>query len=270
MNDEENTTTPASRPLGFLLRTVDRLIEREFERAFADEGVTRRDWRILNVLGGDVEAPGLTEHLERRSKKLRGLVDRGWVTETEGSWTLTDQGRAAKERLGAAVAGIRSKVAGSVADEDFATTVRSLETIARELGWDENEPVFSRGRRRGFGRSGFGRNFGPGFHPGSGPDVHPGFGPAFGHGQPGFGPGFGHGRPGFRPGFAYGRPGFGPAEHANGDLHAEFDPGAGFTAPRHGHHGAHGRHRHGDRRAQRAYESGFDAGFTRGREEHNV
>jgi DNA-binding PadR family transcriptional regulator len=54
----------------------------------------------------------------------------------------------------------------------------SLEAIARELGWDESEPMPGFGR--GFGRD-FGRGFGPGFGPGG-----PGFGgPGFG------GPGFG-------------------------------------------------------------------------------
>ena len=75
--------------------------------------------------------------LEREGRRLRGLVDRGWVTGTPGSWTLTDEGRAAFERLGAKVAGIRARVAGAVSPEDFATTLATLEAIAAELGWEE-------------------------------------------------------------------------------------------------------------------------------------
>ncbi|GAA3921505.1 MarR family winged helix-turn-helix transcriptional regulator [Microbacterium invictum] len=238
MNTEyENTenTTPTSRPLGYWLRIVDRLIAREFETAFADEDITRRDWRILNVLDGDVDAPELIEHLERRGKKLRRLVDRGWVTETEGSWTLTDEGRAAKERLSAAVTGIRTKVAGSVPDEDFATAVRTLEAIARELGWDESAPErgFSRGLR-GFGHGGQRGHRRRGFGPALDADYGPGerFAPGRSHvGPRGFGRGDDCGREG-RDGFGHGRD-RGGREH---------------------------------RAAERAYERGFDAGFTRGRD----
>lgn len=221
MNIEENIhTTPTPRPLGFWLRVVDRLIEREFDAAFATEGTTRRDWRILNVLAGDIDAPELLERLQH--KKLRGLVERGWVTESEGAWTLTDEGRAAKERLGDVVIGIRTKVAGSVPDEDFATTLRTLESIARELGWDGAAP--ERGFGHGRGRRGFGRR--------------------------GFGPGFRPGRPEFGPGLR--DRGLAPAEHG---------------VPGHCGHPGHGRGRGqgGEHRTQRAYERGFDAGFTRGR-----
>ena len=187
------------RPIGYWLRTVDAFITREFARAFDDEGVSRRDWMLLNVVSGDVDAPGFAERLARKGKRLRGLEQRGWVEEAgDGTWTLTDEGRAAKERLGAVVDGIRSRVAGAVSPEDFATTIASLEAIARELGWDEDERGpwagfgrgFGRGFRPGFGR-GFGEGFGPGFGPrGFGPEMRHGFGPGARHG---FGEGFGPG-----------------------------------------------------------------------------
>ena len=127
------------RPLGYWLRAVDGLLTREFAAAFDGAGVTRRDWMLLNALSGDVELPAFAERFARKGKRLRGLEERGWVEESgDGTWVLTDEGRAAKERLGAIVDGIRSRVAGAVSPEDFATTLASLEAIARELGWDEN------------------------------------------------------------------------------------------------------------------------------------
>ena len=144
---------------------------------------------LLNVVAGDVDAPGFAERLARKGKRLRGLEQRGWVEETgDGSWILTDEGRAAKERLGAIVDGMRSRVGGAVSPEDFATTVASLEAIARELGWDENERMPWTGFGRGSGR-GFGRGFGPGLPAGlrhrahSVDDIHHGFGPNL-HGLP--------------------------------------------------------------------------------------
>ena len=65
---------------------------------------------LLNALAGDID-PALAERLARRPKRMRGLEARGWAEERgDGTWVLTDEGRAAKERLGAAVDGIRSRV----------------------------------------------------------------------------------------------------------------------------------------------------------------
>jgi hypothetical protein len=228
MNNEDTDFTPSAEgtagaapegaptehlPLGYWLRTVDGLITREFSAAFDGADIDRRDWMLLNALSGDVELPAFAERFVRKGKRLRDLAERGWVEENgDGTWSLTDEGRAAQAELGEIVDGIRSRVAGAVSPEDYATTMASLEAIARELGWEEGQQM----PRRGFGR---GRDIGPGFRPRFGP----GFGPAFGSHHHG-----GHG---------------------------------------HGGHG-HGGRGHGERSgrsAQRAYERGFDAGFSRGR-----
>jgi hypothetical protein len=241
------------RPLGFWLRTVDALITREFAAAFDGADIDRRDWMLLNALSGDTELPAFAERFIRKGKRLRRLAERGWVEEAgDGTWSLTDQGRAAKEQLGTIVDGIRSRVAGAVPPEDYATTMASLEAIARELGWEEGQRM----PRRGFGR---GRGFAPGA----------GFGPGS---RTAFGPGF-RGSPGFAHGF---RPGFGPEQH---EAHEGYGPRAAHHCHPHHEHGshAHGAHHgspghggrgHGERSgrsAQHAYERGFDAGFSRGR-----
>ena len=251
MTDTQNTHDGDSPerptlPLGYWLRAVDALIGREFATALASENVDRRDWMLLNAVSGDVDVPGwLASRIHGRGgKRLRALAERGWVTRTEDSWTLTDEGRAAQARLAGIVDGIRDRVSGAVSPEDYATMTASLEAIARELGWDESErmPRFGRHGRPGFGP---GRGFGPGFRPDSGPGFAPGSDPGF---RPGFGPGFGRG---FGPGF---RPGFGPRGDHSG------------TAEHCGHRG-HGRHDHrGERHAERAFERGFDAGFRAAKE----
>ncbi|MET0812401.1 MAG: hypothetical protein ABWY03_05050 [Microbacterium sp.] len=237
MNTTQNEQSSASdRPLGFWLRAVDGLLTREFFAGFEGEGVTRRDWMLLNVLSGDVEIPGLAERIARKGKRLRGLAERGWVEENgDGTWVLTDEGRAAKERLAGIVDGLRDRVAGAVSPEDYATMTASLEAIARELGWDETDG----GPRGGFGpRFGFGRGRGRGFA----------FGPGL---RPGFGPGAdGHGR---------GCHGDAPAHLHDHSPHAHKGHRRGRP---HGHHDHDGR---GERRTERAYERGFDAGFARGR-----
>ncbi|MEZ5213617.1 MAG: hypothetical protein R2692_01755 [Microbacterium sp.] len=207
MNIENTSPQNTTRPFGYWLRAADHLLARELETAFQAEGITRREGRLLRLLAGDVVSPELSERLQRHGgKKFRGLVERGWVAETDGTWTPTDEGRAVAARLDASVDGVRARVSSAVSDEDLATTLASLEAIARELGWNPDERM-----PRGAGRHGFGpgrRGFGPGH--GFGPGAHA-FGPRHGHG---FGRdadgGHGHGgerayERGFDAGFARGR-----------------------------------------------------------------
>ncbi|WOF22818.1 hypothetical protein N8K70_15700 [Microbacterium betulae] len=176
-----------TRPLGFWLKAVGALVDREMDAALRGEAVDRRDWRLLKALDGAADTPWLHERMARKPRRIEALTDRGWATRTDGEWTLTDDGRAAVERLTAKVAGVRERVSGAVPPEELTTTIASLEAIARELGWEEGRPLPRHGRRR---RDGLG---------------HGGFGPRDGHahrhglGAPGFG---GHGRRGFDPGDA--------------------------------------------------------------------
>ncbi|WP_341955732.1 hypothetical protein [Microbacterium sp. LWH13-1.2] len=264
-SDIQNTdTTP--RPFGFWIKAVDRLMASEFASAFEGEQASRRDWRILNVI--DDTAPA---RRPLNAHKLRDLVERGWVVADGDGWTLTDDGRAAKERLGGIVDGIRAKVTDAVSSEDLATTLASLEQIARAFGWDEETPLpRGHGRRHGSDPRGFGRGFGRGH----------GFGPGFGrrHGRP-----FGRGRDfgsDFGPGREHGHEHGADAEfgadsdfadracahrgHRGHDRFADEHRGHGHGfGPGHGH--SHGDHR-AARAAQHAYERGFDAGFSRGRD----
>ncbi|MDN3445469.1 hypothetical protein [Microbacterium sp. APC 3901] len=279
-SDTQNTDT-TSRPFGYWLKAVDRLMAAEFASAFESEHASRRDWRILNIVDGTAPA-----RRPLNAHKLHGLVERGWVVADGDGWTLTDDGRAAKERLGGIVDGIRAKVTDAVSPEDLDTTLTSLEQIARAFGWDEETTLpRGRGRRHGFEPRGFGRGFGAdhGFGPGFGPGR--GFGRR--HGRP-----FGRGR-GFAPGFGseHEHEHGADAERRDHDCghrgHSGHDRFAGaHDRAHHGHadggrpdHGRadhgdqHGRHsgpRHGEHRvaraAQHAYERGFDAGFTRGRD----
>lgn len=225
MNTENITPEHTPRPFGFWLRAVDRLLAREFETAFEAEGITRRDWRILSVLAGDVASPELVARLQRGGgKKLRALIERGWVVETDSSWALTDEGRAAQARLAEIAAGIHSKVSGAVSEADFATTMATLEAVARELGGDESERM-PRGPHRGHGFGG--HRFG----------------------------GRGHGGP-FEGEFPGGRVGaFGPRRRGC-DTHA-----GDHGAP--GRHGGHGP-RHAERAFERGFTAGFAAAGTPG------
>lgn len=214
MNTMNSENTP--RPFGYWLKATDRLMAAEFAAAFESEGVTRREWRMLNVVDGTVESDRpLHEH------KLRRLIELGWVARIDGAWALTEDGRSAKERLGGIVDGIRAKVVDAVSPEDLGTTLATLEQIARAFGWDEQTRLpRGRGNRHDFG--------------------------AHRHGEHGFGP---HARGDH----GFGRPGRGERAHGHPVGHE------------HPNHRDHGRGRF-VRFAQGAYERGFDAGFSRGRD----
>lgn len=250
-----DTNQDSSRPFGYWLEAVDRLMAAEFAAAFESFGVTRREWRLLNVIDGTVPGEAKSDR-PLPIHKLGRLIELGWVTDAGDAWTLTDEGRDAKERLSALVDGIRAKVTDAVPAEDLATTMATLEQLARAFGWDENTPLpKGRGRRhggghRGNGRGGFGRR---------------GFGRRFEHDLgDDFGP------------HAFGRPGRGAPDRGDRDTcrHEEYGfsrhEGRGFGRPE---DRGFGGHRRGNRRAhfarfaQSAYERGFDAGFGRGRDE---
>jgi hypothetical protein len=240
MESTNDTPTP-DRPLGYWLRAVDALLDRTIGEALADAELSRRDWMILNALDGRVDAPWLQERLARKGGRLRRFVERGWIAEVDGRWQLTDAGRAERERLSALVDGVRERVAGAVSPEDFATTMASLEAIARELGWSEDAARgfgFGRGRR-GFGPRGFGRRGGDRDPDGS--EHEHGFGPGFYRHEDGHGHGFGRHEDG------HGH-GFGPHHRGHG-------PGFGPRG-----HGRHGRGCGDDTGFERGFTAGFDAG----------
>ncbi|MDR2322461.1 MAG: hypothetical protein LBE60_12525 [Microbacterium sp.] len=230
-NTPENTPADRSRPFGFWITAVDRLLAAEFATAFEDEGITRRDWRILNAVDGTVPLGR-----ELPAGKVRHLAALGWVEPGQDGWTLTAEGTAAKARLTTAVEEIRAQVAGTLDPEEFAAMASALEKLARGLGYEEGTRLPRRhaGERRGGGRGEHGHRG----HGRRGPDRHHGgeFGERLArHGEH---PRHEHGFPG----------GFGerlPHEHARGERSFR-GHGAPGHSPAHLHIHLHdGRHRNG-------------------------
>lgn len=181
MNTHDNTSEtphPRTRPLTFWMRAAETALSSEMHRTLSAEGLDRRDWAVLNVLAGERDIPELAERVQRGGKRVRSLAARGWAAERDGAWIITDDGRRERDRIHALVSGVRDRVRSTVTEEDYATTVASLEAIARGLGWDETSPRrFGPRGRHGFGH-GFGRGHGcgPRFgeHPHRGDHAHRG------------------------------------------------------------------------------------------------
>lgn len=105
----------------------------------------------------------------RRSTEetVMDFAARGWVTIDADGIALTDTGREAHSALRTKVEAVRQTVTDAVSPEDLATTLTSLESIARAFGWDESNAHEHgprgrfgrgpRGQRDGFGHRGHGR-----------------------------------------------------------------------------------------------------------------
>lgn len=142
-----------SRPIGFWLKLVDRLIDEQFASTLEEHGVTRRQWQLLNVLShgeatvaqldaavapflsagvGDSDEPG---EPETSAEHLSELIESAWVDATSTGYELTERGRVAFDKLEAVVGELRGRLAEGLTREQYDTTVASLERMARNLGW---------------------------------------------------------------------------------------------------------------------------------------
>lgn len=135
------------RPIGFWLKLVDQLIDKQFSDALEEHGVTRRQWQLLGVLTrGPATMPELTSALgpfidtaagETVADHVGELVESEWVVDDGGTFSFTERGMTAHARLTEIVDGIRSLSADGVDAAEYATTVAVLERMARNLGWND-------------------------------------------------------------------------------------------------------------------------------------
>ena len=134
------------RPIGYWLALVGGLVDEQFADTLEEHGVTRSEWRLLNVL---VQAPATIEQLDAALAPhlqpdegataidlLSELIESAWINATPDAYELTERGRGAVERLGAKLAEQRAALSEGVSDEDRATTCAALERMARNLGWN--------------------------------------------------------------------------------------------------------------------------------------
>ncbi|HLT09178.1 MAG TPA: hypothetical protein VK028_00035 [Micromonosporaceae bacterium] len=136
---------PAQRPIGYWLKVVDKLIDAQFSQSAADAGITRRQWQILNVLAERGEAKpeevraAIAPFLdagETLDQHLIGIED--LVSVQPGGIRMTAAGIERLESVKArSVQRLRDRIASGLTPEDYDTTLRTLERMARNLGWSE-------------------------------------------------------------------------------------------------------------------------------------
>jgi hypothetical protein len=128
------------KPIGYWLKTLDRLIDENFDRALAAEGVQRRHWQILNIVktspatNAEIAAalgPFWTEGAITLDEVLADMTRRGWITGPEPR-QLTEGGEAA---LGAIRqrTNLRETIMAGLTAEQYTQAVAVLERMAANL-----------------------------------------------------------------------------------------------------------------------------------------
>ena len=130
------------RPIGYWLKLLDNLIEKQFATTLDEHGVTRRQWQLLNVLArstasieqlDEAIAPFL-EGTESAAEHLSELIESAWVDATADGYELTDRGRTAFSTLAEVVTKQRAAIAQGINESEYVTTLSVLERMARNLG----------------------------------------------------------------------------------------------------------------------------------------
>ncbi|MFJ7211155.1 MarR family winged helix-turn-helix transcriptional regulator [Amycolatopsis sp. NPDC098790] len=130
------------KPLGWHLRHVHELLESSMAQALDAESLSRRHWQVLNTIALGARTPEEVDAalapFGATTQQVADLRTRGWVAE---SGELTDTGREAHARVEARVRAFRTAVTDGVSDDDYRTTIRTLERCAANLeGRQRNIP----------------------------------------------------------------------------------------------------------------------------------
>ena len=136
-----------TRPIGFWIKLVDRLLEERFAEIIEEHGVTRRQWQLLGVIeSGGATVDQLDQAIapvlgagsgESAVEHLAELLDSDWVVATDASYELTERGRIAFSRLTEVVKGLRDQTGEGLTEDEYLATVSSLERMAQNLGFVE-------------------------------------------------------------------------------------------------------------------------------------
>jgi DNA-binding MarR family transcriptional regulator len=131
------------RPIGYWLKRLDGLIEENFERTLAGDGVTRRQWQALNTLHqrpatraelAEALQPSLVDDSGADRRVIDELVVRGWVRLGEGDrLEPTPAGAGAHAGLLERIQATRQLMVRGVTQEEYLAAIDILRRMAENL-----------------------------------------------------------------------------------------------------------------------------------------
>lgn len=133
------------KPIGYWLKHLDNLMERQFQAALEDFELDRRHWQVLNVLYGgarpfeelqealapfwDDEGPGLEAVLHGEG----GLSPRGWIRRSDLLVGLSYDGYDAYQKVASRVEETRDTILTGLSAEQYAETLRVLSVMSANI-----------------------------------------------------------------------------------------------------------------------------------------
>jgi DNA-binding MarR family transcriptional regulator len=132
----------AERPIGYWLKTLDRLIDGQFESRLGDASLSRLQWQILNLLHDgarsvpelqDELAPFIQDAPDQLDDAVTGLLSRGWADSQNAVISLTETGEAQFGLVTANIAELRQDLAAGISPEEYGATIDVLVRMVANL-----------------------------------------------------------------------------------------------------------------------------------------
>ncbi|MGW9048460.1 MarR family winged helix-turn-helix transcriptional regulator [Streptomyces lydicus] len=133
------------KPIGFYLKHLDALINREFHEVLSDRDLTRRHWQVLHNLAtdGPHDAATLTDKLRpfwsegavTLEAVTTDLEARGWIAcdAPSGTFAATAEGNRAHTEVEALVRATRGRLMSGLTDDEYLGTVTVLARMCENL-----------------------------------------------------------------------------------------------------------------------------------------
>lgn len=140
----------AAQPIGYWSSETAKLVIGGLRAALAEEDLTQPHWWTLNHVAASPatwKRTALTTKLapyDDQDTDFEALYDdlaaRGWLTETDGTLTLTEAGEAGRLRAHARNAEVHTRMREGIDDATYAATIDTLRRLVANLGGNGDLP----------------------------------------------------------------------------------------------------------------------------------
>ncbi|MDB5033095.1 MAG: hypothetical protein JWQ98_336 [Chlorobi bacterium] len=129
------------KPIGYWVKLADNALTLRMNEMFSAHGITRIDWQILNIIGGESIASESyllgTMRIHTDDETLHGAIGKltgmGWASRAGNGYSLTEEGRKQFDAIGSTNRSFREMVAEGISPEDYQTAISVLQRIIANL-----------------------------------------------------------------------------------------------------------------------------------------